>query len=365
MIEKYTKKNGTTAYKLVAYLGVDPLTGKQVRTTRMGFKTKREAERAEFKLKEDFERSGSWKKVEVTTFDDVAQLWLEHYEKTVKASTYNTTQCYYQAQIRGVLGQVKINKISVLICQKFANNISHLGSYGLYLSIVNRILKFSISMGLIEVNPMDKIIKPKCTHVPKSDDYENYYTKDELNYFLDLVERQRPLEELVMYRILAYGGLRVGEMTALDENDFNFEENTVSISKTHAKVKKGYSIQEPKTKKSKRILSLDGTTMRLIKSYLNTLPIPLYGARRICQVMPCGVTYRLEAFIKKNNLKRITPHGFRHTHASLLYDAGVPVKVAQERLGHAKMSITMDLYTHLSKTQKSSSIEKLFDYIAM
>ncbi|SDB09135.1 Site-specific recombinase XerD [Streptococcus henryi] len=365
MIEKYTKKNGTTAYKFVAYLGVDPLTGKQVRTTRMGFKTKREAERVEFKLKEDFERSGSWKKVEATTFDDVAQLWFEHYEKTVRPSTFCTTQYHYSSQIKKFFGQIRINKVTVVICQKFAANVSSFGTYSLYLSIVNRILKFSISMGLIDSNPMDKIIRPKSTHVPKSEYVENYYSKSELEQFLKLVEEQRPLEDLVIYRILAYGGLRIGELTALDESDVDFKNGTVNINKTHAKIKGVYVIQEPKTKKSKRIIPLDSLTMKLIKQHLDTMPIQLYGSRRICQVFPKAVACRLDKIIRKNNLKRITPHGFRHTHASLLYEAGVPVKVAQERLGHAKISITMDIYTHLSKNQKNDAVEKLFDYIAM
>lgn len=364
MIKKYKKKNGEIAYKFVAYLGVDPETGKQVRTTRQGFKTEREALLAQAKLIEEYERNGGWKKSVAVTVDDVAQLWFEQYKNTVKPSTYMVTENHYRAHIFSAIGKTNIKKLTVLNCQKFAIAISSLSGYGNIYSVAKRILKFAVHMDLIDTNPMDKVIKPKGTHIPKSEEFENFYTKEQLEEFLEIVKKQRKLEDLVLYRIMGYAGLRTGETVALDEFDFNFEENTIDINKTMARTKAGWIIQSPKTKKSKRKLDMDVETMRLAKEYIYSLPKPLHSARKLFTITPQTVGDRLERIIKRNNLKKITPHGFRHTHASLLYDAGVPVKVAQERLGHAKISITMDLYTHLSKRQKNDAIEKLFDYIA-
>ncbi|MGT2755413.1 site-specific integrase [Streptococcus ovis] len=365
MIKKYIKeKNGEIAYKFVAYLGVDPETGKQVRTTRQGFKTEREALLAQAKLIEEYEQNRGWKKSIAVTVDDVAKLWFEQYQNTVKPSTYMITENNYKNHILSAIGKTNIKKLTVLSCQKMAMAISSLSGYGNIYSVANRILKFAVHMDLIETNPMDKVIKPKGTHVPKSESFENFYTKEQLDEFLEIVEEQRPLEDLVLFRILSMGGLRIGETIVLDEYDFDFNDNTIDINKTLAYTKNGWVIQAPKTKKSKRKLDMDAETMRLAKEYIYSLPKPLHSARRLFNITTEAVRYRLDKITETNNLERITPHGFRHTHASLLYDAGVPAKVAQERLGHAKISITLDLYTHLSKRKKDDAIEKLFEYIA-
>ncbi|MBL1227824.1 tyrosine-type recombinase/integrase [Enterococcus sp. BWB1-3] len=65
---------------------------------------------------------------------------------------------------------------------------------------------------------------------------------------------------------------------------------------------------------------------------------------------------RLSAFV---GLPNIGTHGWRHTHASMLYEAGVPMKETQERLGHASLEMTNSIYTHLSSKQKNATAEKL------
>ncbi|WP_420901904.1 tyrosine-type recombinase/integrase [Paenibacillus dendritiformis] len=56
--------------------------------------------------------------------------------------------------------------------------------------------------------------------------------------------------------------------------------------------------------------------------------------------------------MRKHNLHPITVHGLRHTHASLLFEAGASIKEVQERLGHSNSKMTMDIYTHVTKTVK-------------
>ena len=68
-------------------------------------------------------------------------------------------------------------------------------------------------------------------------------------------------------------------------------------------------------------------------------------------------------YIKKANLPNIGLHGFRHTHASLLYNAGADHKEVQERLGHANIKTTLDTYTHLTDDRKEVTTEKLANYI--
>lgn len=70
----------------------------------------------------------------------------------------------------------------------------------------------------------------------------------------------------------------------------------------------------------------------------------LHKQRKVRQ----DVQRALKSIIKENNSKRITPHGFRHTHCSLLFESGASVKEVQVRLGHTDIKTTMDIYTHVT-----------------
>lgn len=363
MIKKYTKKDGTTAYKLSAYLGVDPMTGKQVRTTRQGFKTIKEAKRAEVKLVEDFQRQGAWKNNDRTTFDEVAKMWFEQYKTTVRESTYATTYHYYASKIDPAIGNQTINKISVMTCQKLINKLSQFAPYSSYISIMNRIFKFAMHISIIDTNPLDRTIRAKCSHVPKSDTKINYYTKPELNLFLEKAKEIYGIDMVLFFRILAYGGLRNGEALVLEESDFDFKNNTISISKTYARNQKGATTNKPKTKKSKRVISMDTETMRLAKEYISKSIKPLHGSFRLFTVTPVAITYRTKKVAKKAGIRVISPHGFRHTHASILFEAGIEPKIIQERLGHAKISMTLDLYTHLNKKQTDNVADQFAEFM--
>ena len=72
---------------------------------------------------------------------------------------------------------------------------------------------------------------------------------------------------------------------------------------------------------------------------------------------------RLERICKKNNFKMINIHGFRHTHCSLLFEAGVPMKDVMDRLGHSDIQTTMNIYTHVTKDSKDKSAQKFAKYV--
>lgn len=88
MIEQYTLKNGEIRYRYIAYVGIDPLTGKERRVKKSGFKTQKEARLAESQLLLKVENDGYFNKPDKITFSAVYELWLEHYRNTVKSSTY-------------------------------------------------------------------------------------------------------------------------------------------------------------------------------------------------------------------------------------------------------------------------------------
>ena len=75
------------------------------------------------------------------------------------------------------------------------------------------------------------------------------------------------------------------------------------------------------------------------------------------------VNHNLKIIIKENNLKYITPHGFSHTHCSLLFKSDASLKKVQVRLGHTDIKTTMDIYTHVTKRQTEETAKRFADFI--
>ena len=144
MIKKYTTKNGETRYLFQTYLGIDPLTGKERRTTRRGFKTMKEAKQAERNLLLDVEENGLPSNqsdgFQDPTFEELASLWLENYKTTVKPSTFENVKSKVEKMTEEHFKELKLKKITVTYCQKVVIELSK--SYVLYnhyLSVINRI----------------------------------------------------------------------------------------------------------------------------------------------------------------------------------------------------------------------------------
>ena len=161
-IQKYTKKDGSKAYMFKAYLGTDPLTGKQRRTTRRGFKTIKEAKTELSRLMLEVEKNGIAVEKN-STFKEVFEMWIEIYQKSVQPSTLDRTMVLFNAHILPKLGDLKINKITPAYMQKQVNWYVDKGTfknYRLIITYISRIFKYAVNMNLCDNNPIDKVIIP-------------------------------------------------------------------------------------------------------------------------------------------------------------------------------------------------------------
>lgn len=236
MIKKYTKKNGTIAYMFKAYLGIDQVTGKKRYTTKSSFRTQREAKQAYTRLQVQVQEN------DVLTdsnrlFSELAEDWLEQYKNTVKESTYVAQRLALRKHILPTFGQLKISKISIPYCQQQVNHwYAYYKKFSNLIGMTSSIFKYAISLRLIRSNPMDGVILPKRKKKIDEEKYvAPYYTKEELLQFLDVVKAY-PDPLFLMFRILAFTGLRKGELLALRWKDIDFENNTLSVNQTLATV---------------------------------------------------------------------------------------------------------------------------------
>lgn len=381
MIKKYTTKNGETRYLFQTYLGIDPLTGKERRTTRRGFKTIKEAKQAERNLLLDVEENGLPSNqsdgFRDPTFEELASLWLENYKTTVKPSTFENVRSKVEKMTEEHFKELKLKKITVAYCQRVVIELSK--SYVLYnhyLSVVNRIFKYAVLMDILDSNPFDKVIKPKSRQTQRKG---NFLTKEELKEFLKLAQNTTLSYFFPLVHLMSYTGLRQGEALALKWSDIDFENKKITVNKTAARIKEKQTLQTPKTKNSKRVISIDPATVSILKSWKKD-QIKIYfkngkhfeGDENFIFTNQRGEWVHIHNFIRyfkrfiaDHKLKQITPHGLRHTHASLLFSAGVEPKNISDRLGHSTVQITLDLYTHITEEQRTDTVDKLLEYMVI
>lgn len=376
MITKYTKKDGTKRYVLQVYLGIDPTTGRPVKTTRRGIRTEREAKILEAQLKAEFMKNGELQRVNRVTFKEICDLWLIQYETTVKENTFVIQKQVINKHIIPKLGNKFIDKIKLQDCQSIANEwYSSYSKANSLVSVVARIFDFAMSYGYVTSNPMKSVIRPKNTHKKKYD--APFYNKAELTQFMTAIANE-PLQVRLMFRLLAFTGLRKAELLALRWSDLT--PNTLTVNRVLVKGKKNlYKYQSPKTKTSERTISLDIQTAKLLNEWRIEQREYLFKFGRYTKkdAQLIFVTDKnthlaveqpnrlLNKIITENDLPFMTIHGFRHTHCSLLFEAGVQLKEVQERLGHANIQTTLDIYTHVTARQKEKTAHKFAEFMAI
>lgn len=377
MIKKYTKKDGSSAYMFKAYMGTDPVSGKRINKTKQGFKTKKEAQLALARLQTEIENSG-FRQAEKMTFQQVYDLWVVNYELTVKESTFVKQTELYRLHVLPYFGHRMLDKITPAIVQTFANQNVKYKRYREFISNTSRIFEYAIRMNLIRENPVKKIIIPKPAEKLEQDKI-NYFTKDELTSFLKALDRLDNLKQSAFLRLLAMSGCRRGEILGLEWRSVNFDENYISITQTLARGKnRRLYLELPKTNSSKREIPLDAKTMDILKRWrlrqrkdllrfdhnsINDHQLVFSSLEKNSFIELATPRKWLHTILKENGIRKITLHGLRHTAATMMLESGLTLKDVSDRLGHASIEITSDLYIHITEKRKRENIDQVMNYL--
>lgn len=388
-IKEIIKKDGTKVYRASVYLGVDTLTGKQVRTTATA-KTRKMCEIKANQSINKFIKNGSTvakEKVEFNNFKELSDHWFDSYKLTVKENSVRLAKSILKVYIIPFIGSYKLDKITSVLLQsqvnKWAKNANtakitngkrergNCKDFKLILNFIKRILDYALQLGAIETNPALQVRVPKLKD--RTSQKIKYFDKDELKKFLKYLDTLENTEEnkrkITLYKLLLSTGLRVGEALALSWSDIDFKECYIKVHKTI--VQQSRNIQEsPKTKDSNRTVFLDNETITMMKAWRNrqnkgtiflkdSLIFPYKGKVSIYE----NERHSLLQHFKKAGVPNIGFHGFRHTHASLLMNNDVNPKEIQHRLGHADYGITMNTYSHLAKHKEKDTAEKFGDIL--
>ena len=369
-ITEVKKKNGTMVYRANVYLGVDQVTGKKAKTSVTG-RTRKEVKQKAKHAQDDFISNGCTvtKVVPVKNYQELADLWLDSYQLTVKPQTFVATKQMLYNHLIPVFGSLRLAKLSVSYIQSFINDLStQIVHYAVVHSINRRVLQYGVSLQLLPFNPARDIILPKK---PKRENKAiKFIDSDDLKALLLHMEKLALKKysyylDYVLYSVLLATGCRFGEVVALEWSDIDLENGTISISKNYNRFLK--LIGTPKSKAGVRTISIDKKTVNMLRLYKNRQR-QLYlqsGARASTVVFATptreyqNLATRQEALDRRCaeiSIPRFTFHAFRHTHASLLLNAGISYKELQYRLGHATLAMTMDIYSHLSADKEKEAV---------
>ncbi|MEW4309460.1 tyrosine-type recombinase/integrase [Rossellomorea marisflavi] len=215
-------------------------------------------------------------------------------------------------------------------------------------------------------------------------DLPKFFEVDELLHFLDIAEEKGLFMDEVIFNVLSYTGIRAGELVALKWNDIDFEKHTISINKTYYNPKSNtvnYTLVRPKTKKSKRIITVDTKLIELFEkhkeeqeemilrlgdSYYNRgFVFSNFNRHPGYPILIKFVQNRMARLLKHSELNlKLTPHSLRHTHTSLLAQAEVEIDEIMDRLGHQDDSTTRRIYLHLTKHRRRNASNKFSDLIS-
>lgn len=382
-IESYELKNGEKRYMFQIYVGVNPLTGREQRTTRRGFKTQKEAKLALSRLRLEID-NGTFRKVTAETYQDLYDLWIVQYEKTVEESTFVKTKELFKNHILPAMKAYKIEKIHVDICQKHVDEwAAKLKKARAIKAYAAKVLDFAIKRGYIQTNPFTYVDLPaaasKKVVETNEDEAENFYTREQLIKFLSCLEQETNYKAYALFRLLAFSGMRKGEALALTWKDLDFTTNELRINKALSRGKDNKLYVKSTKTGVARTIKMDDKTVAILKvwkkkqrqDYLmlgfNTLqPKQLIFSNQHNEYLQPTKTRKWILHVQdKYELGTITTHGLRHTHCSLLFMAGASLKEVQDRLGHADVQTTLNIYTHVTKEAKEEAILKFANYLEM
>jgi len=376
-IKQITKKDGSIVYRANVYLGVDKVTGKDVKTSITG-RTKKEVKQKTKEAEIAFLQNGStrFQASNITTYKELASLWWESYKHTVKPNTQLNVRRLLDNHILPLFGSYKLDKLTTPLIQNVVNKLAdktNKGEEGAFLyydslhALNKRILQYGVVMQAIPFNPAREVILPRNTQKAKRQKVK-HFDNEELKKFLGYLDnldlnKFRYCYENTLYKFLLATGCRINEALALSWSDIDLDNAVVHITKT---LNYKQETNSPKSKTSLRGIDIDQATVSMLKQYRLRQTKEAWKIGKSESVVfsdfiheyPNNRTLqtRLRTHFKRANVTNIGFHGFRHTHASLLLNSGIPYKELQHRLGHSTLSMTMDIYSHLSKENAKKAV---------
>ena len=232
-------------------------------------------------------------------------------------------------------------------------------------AIIKQALDQAVKEGILPRNVSDATSPPSMQTKPIKP-----LTEDELLVFLEASKKDRLF---AAYLLAATTGLRRSELLGLCWDCVDLEGGSITVKRSLIPLASGLHLQEStKSKSGKRNIALTDDAIRELKAHKRRqaqerlMMGEAYEDSGLAFCKEDGTFLRPENFVKafqkrlaENGLPQIRLHDLRHGHATLLLQRGIPAKMVSERLGHSSITITLDLYSHVSPEMAKMAAESL------
>lgn len=369
----HVRKIGDKWYYILEMAKVN---GKRQRIQKVGGTTKAEAQDALRAAIKEYETGGQVILTD-TSVSDYFDFWFENYvEKRLKYNTQKNYKNIIEKYIKPEIGKYKLKSIGPAKLQELVNRLPE--GFGRKLSkhtveIIFTVLKGAFKRAvfpyqLLSNNPMDYIEMPVF-------DQRKQQTRDDMKIitmeqYLEILDATPLSNSFHVPLVIAFHtGLRRGEVCGLTWDNISFEDQTITVNKNMIQIKGGFDIGTPKTQSGYRTIGIDDVLADELRSHRKRQLENkfrhgkyYYDSNFVCTkengepVTPNSIKWSCSNISKKLGID-FNFHSLRHTHATMLLEDGVKPKVVQERLGHSRISTTMDKYIHVTRKMKNEAVD--------
>jgi integrase len=351
----------------------DPLTGKRRRKWHSFKGTKRQAQIECARLISAVQ-GGTYLEPSKTTLAQFLDRWLAHIKTQVSPRSHERYCELARKNIVPLLGTVYLSNLRPeRISAAYSNALTHGrrdGTGGLsprtvhhMHRILNQALGQAVSWDILNKNPAASVAPPRVER-------STMQTYD-INQTAELIEAMRDTRMLMPVLLAALNGLRRGEVAALRWRHVDLVTSQMSIVESVEVTAAGVRYKEPKGGHARTVAlspimieELRAHRVRQAKELLEVGAIVTGDTFVVAQadgspLKPTSITHEWVRLLAKTALPRIRFHDLRHAHATHLLASGVHPKVASERLGHSKVGITLDLYSHVLPNMQTDAVARV------
>jgi integrase len=365
-VRGHVAKKGNRYYAVI-YEGIDAKTGRQRHRWYAGGATRKEAEKL---LAELVKRNhdGDYRAPDrITLGEYLEERWIPMKRSQIKFSTWDQYRRNTRIHVVPRIGHIPLQKLTPEDLDSFyaellvdgKRNGAGGGLAPRTVRIIHNMLHKAFAdatrKGTMLRNIADMADPPRASASPPKE--MRIWTPEQLRQFLAEIEHHRLFPA---YYLSANTGMRRGEVLGLQWDDVDLERARLSVRHQIVDVAYELIVEDLKTTTGRRTVDLDPRTLAVLRAWRKTQIEERIevGERPTHDELvfpkpdgtPTHPDYFSQVFdrhLAKSSLPRIRLHDLRHTHASILLRAGVPVKVVSERLGHASPAFTMTVYQHL------------------
>ena len=332
-----------------------------------GFKKKKEAQEYEYEFKKKIAKSVNM------SFQSLYELYFEDYSKRHKPTAINTVENFFRLHILPFFGDVEISKINSYMIREWQNEMlekknengkpfsenSKANIYAALKSLFNWAAKYQE----LNENPCKNL---GAFGSKKNRSEMKIWSVDDFNKFINLLEIKNKekdgkyTDSIIIFKILFWTGLRIGEVLALTFDDINLKEKFIDVNKTISHINKKDYITTPKTLGSVRKVILPENLILDLKLYFSKFEKQkISKSERIFNLKKSQLRYILEKYSIQADVEKIRLHDFRHSHASYLLFIQADITAISKRLGHDNLQTTINTYSHLYKDANKQLMKKL------